>query len=857
MDKTVKSTIDTIGTVVGVITDNLQTYTQKALNEIKNMKPETEKTKQPVLGYQDGNQGWYDQVGGGPCNKYCRYTGLGPNIQWTCSDESDLSKLRTIPKSQTGRYCYDYDKKTNPSVKNGVVVKGNYFPTTVPEAVQSATDYNFLIYNNKNAEGIENFSNEINNYSYLNDNENIENFESQGTWSDRQVNIDHPGNDIELISTNGLTDCQARCVANSQCNGIVMDDLGTNCWLKGTLTNPVSTPNRSTFLYTKGQSPYASGANIGSPQVGIDYPGNDMLNEGVNNAQECATACQNQVGCKTFVTNVAGNYCWLKGYVGPSSPNSDRISYAYGPDKNPTSTDPRWKGPQKLDYPGNDIKSFSINQVSDCGTQCYSTPNCAGFVTTDAADFCWLKSNFSAGNSVSNRNTYTIDRNPTSTDPRWVGPEAQTTYQGNDIQILPINKVSDCGEACVKNPACVGFITTDAADLCALKSKFENKTIQANSNAYKMKMHYEVEDNLTLNDCENVCQNDNTCKGFSYDTAKKTCVISQEKLNPVGLNTANIVGNKRQHMALNGMYNIYQNNACVNSSLFGKNPTVEGSLGIKVNSSGTPIIPQKPVCAGNMNNDFIFGNNYEIMTIQQDVGSSDTQVSDVTNKGFYDETVTNTTDKSWDLTDAYCLQKNADNSVSTNTCTYTDNQKWTWDDSLKNIRSWDGSCLNIDTSNNNVVVSVKPCINDINQQFDLKATAKNLQPKYNVISTTNSIDNIINNGGIGTIKTVNTMTDTASGGLLKDRVVDIANSTSTDDKIENFAATNTNINNYLFKNRNGLDYLYKLPYDSPYIQNINNIKEDYQSLETESISRSLYLIYLIVLVVIVVLIMRK
>ncbi len=812
-----KTTIDNITSVVNVLTDNITTYANKALNNVKNEIPEAETKKQPILGYQTGNQGWYDAKGGGPCDTYCRYTGLGPNIQWTCSDESDLSKLRTTSIKQSGRYCYDYDKKTNPSVKNGVVVKGNYFPTTVPEAPQSAGDYNFIIYNNKDADGIENFSNDLNDYA--NNYENIENFESQGTWSGRQANTDHPGNDIEVTSATSVADCQNKCVANPQCNGIVVDDARTSCWIKGTLTSPVSTPNRSTFLYTRGPGPYASGTNIGSPQVGTDYPGNDIVNEGVNNAQECATACQNLPGCKGFVTNASGNYCWLKGNMGSSTSNSDRVSYTYGPDKNPVSTDPRWKGPQKVDYPGNDIKSFSINQVSDCGTQCYNTPNCKGFVTTNAADYCWLKSDMSTSNTRGDRDAYNIDRNPTSTDPRWVGPEAQTTYQGNDIQIMSINKVSDCGEACAKNPACVGFITTDAADLCALKSAFGTKTFQSNGNAYKMKAHYEIEDNLSLSDCENVCQNDDTCKGFSYDSAKKSCVISQETLNPTGLNTNNIVGNKKVHMALNGTYNIYQNNSCVNSTLFNNDANVTASLGIATTDNGTPIIPQQPICPNQLNNNFIFGKNYEIMALDTDTLETDTVVKDCDFWDWNCNTSNTTSDQT--INDARCLQANSDGSVSKENCVYTDNQKWTYDNSINSIRTWDGNCLNVDTSGQTIKVSTTPCVNDVNQQFYLKPVAENLQPKnYTVLDNFGNL----NNNNESNIK-------------------------------ENFA-TNTCINNYLSDNRNNQDYLYKLPYSPPYVKNINNIKENFES-NTNNISTCAYLIYLIVLLLLLAILINR
>ena len=87
----IKSSIDTISSVVNVMTENINNYATAALNKVKNMKPEIESETKPVLGYETGEQGWYDQIGGGPCNKYCRYTGIAPKIEWTCSDENNYS----------------------------------------------------------------------------------------------------------------------------------------------------------------------------------------------------------------------------------------------------------------------------------------------------------------------------------------------------------------------------------------------------------------------------------------------------------------------------------------------------------------------------------------------------------------------------------------------------------------------------------------------------------------------------------------------------------------------------------------------------------------------------------------------
>jgi hypothetical protein len=311
---------------------------------------------------------------------------------------------------------------------------------------------------------------------------------------------------------------------------------------------------------------------------------------------------------------------------------------------------------------------------------------------------------------------------------------------------------------------------------------------------------------------------------------------------------------------------MYQNNACINSSIFGPNPTVEGSLGLKVNSHGVPIIPKQPVCSSETGNDFIFGKNFEIMTMQQDVGQDDTESC---TSSFWTGTTCYGTNKSWDLTDAYCLQKNPDNSVTTTTCTYGPNQKWTYDESLKNIRSWDGNCLNIDTVNNNLVVGVRPCANDINQQFNLKTVAEKLQPKFNVITTTNTVADIVDNSsgvaGAGT-SSDQSWGNNEGGGFLdwfgnvennNSENNNVENNNVENNQVENFSATNTNINNYLSSNRNNANYLYKLPYGNPYVKNINNIKENYQLVEEERTSTSLYCLYLIVLVVLLVLLIKK
>ena len=726
MDTNIKNAIDTVSSVVDVMSNNIKIYANEALSKVKNMKNNPlESEVSPVLGYDTGDNGWYDTIGGGPCNKYCRYTGLNPHVQWTCSDEKDLSKLVSTPKENTGRFCYGYDKKTMNPQKNGVVINGSYISSQKSEnSVEDSGNYNFVIYNNKEADGIENF--------YTTPNSNIiENFDGSATTSCYGASDETCNTCNDVVSafenkgwgydTNNFAQCNIPSMIENSCYGAKSE-------------NDCHTCNNVVNAYK---------------EKGWTYNTQDFA--------QCSTEQEAPVN------------------------------------KNLSSINSKWTGPQKMDFPGNDLQSFQINQVSDCGNACYKNNQCVGFVTTDAGNYCWLKSALVTPNNKPDRNTYIINKNQKSTNPLWSGPE-KMDYPGNDIKSFSINQVSDCGNACKDDKNCVAFVTDDVVNTCWLKNKLGNSVNVSNRNTYKMNNNNtNVVKNVSLNECENICENDDKCKGFNYDTVKKTCVISENTIKPTNFNTNSISGNKKVHMALNGTFNLYQNNSCINSSLFGKFPSVTSTLGIITDEKGIPKIPKYPVCPNKIDNNFIFGKNYEIMTTSQNNKCDDLK-SEVKKSC---EMSNNSTDSN-----ALCLQANTDGTVSSVDCTYDDNQKWTFDKNINSIRTWDGQCLNVDTENQNVKVSVKPCKDDINQKFYLKSVPENLQPKdYTVL--------------------------------------------------ENFAI-DTNINNYLFKNKNSNNYLYKLPYSTPYLQNVNKLVEKFEIDEGNS-----YFMYLVVLILLLLFFIKK
>ncbi|OQR86736.1 Lysostaphin precursor [Achlya hypogyna] len=142
------------------------------------------------------------------------------------------------------------------------------------------------------------------------------------------------------------------------------------------------------------EAPITSGT-CSSLTRGVDYPGNDIAHFAVSGseqvqADQCCASCSTTPGCVGFV--VHDSTCWLKESLGASVELNGAITGAYTLVKPTSGTcSPVTLG---FDYPGNDIKSFSVNgtlqdETNACCEACSKTVGCVGFVTH--TNTCWLK----------------------------------------------------------------------------------------------------------------------------------------------------------------------------------------------------------------------------------------------------------------------------------------------------------------------------------------------------------------------------------------------------------------------------------------------------------------------------------
>ena len=386
----ISSTIDNLSNYYAAINDNISNYTGNAIKKIKKDVQEQEKVgceikdkSNVIMGWATGEQGWYDKIGGGPCDSFCRYVGLSPNIKWMCSDKTSINKLESVDKNKTGIYCYPYNKKDKESKKRGEVINGTF------------------------------------------------------------------------------------------------------------------------------------------------YPGNSYSKQEQYNLEEEQKKLEKQ-----------------------------------------------------------------------------------------NAKYKMAKKNFIMYNN----------------------------YSGD---------------------------------------KADKKDIIQNKN------------NFSLDRCEDLCANDLNCLSFNYDKNTSTCDTSKTILNPVKSENSNYIGIKKNALSKTGVYNFYQNNACVSNNLFKKDATIENGLGLEV-INGTPTIPQKRQCTNKLENDFILNKNNHIVV-------------------FPDK----------DSIETKCLESKENGTITLEQCNKNNqNQKWYYDSKLNTIRNDKNKCINIFTDAEKVNPTVVDCTYDINQKFAIEKSEK-------------------------------------------------------------------------------------------------------------------------------------
>lgn len=155
----------------------------------------------------------------------------------------------------------------------------------------------------------------------------------------------------------------------------------------------------------------------------------------------------------------------------PALPDSDADA-GTPPSPPPPPPPPRDTGVgiSGLDYPFNDITSFTGLSQEDCWRACLDDTRCAGVAIGTGADSgkCWLKTRFA--NAEPNAARATFVRSSLALA-RFQKVTRGIDDQGTTLATLT-EDAQGCAQACSANAKCIGFVRRQSANACILKSSF-------------------------------------------------------------------------------------------------------------------------------------------------------------------------------------------------------------------------------------------------------------------------------------------------------------------------------------------------------------------------------------------------
>ena len=122
--------------------------------------------------------------------------------------------------------------------------------------------------------------------------------------------------------------------------------------------------------------------------------------------------------------------------------------------------------------------------------------------------------------------------------------------------------------------------------------------------------------------CSNICDLDKNCVAIEFNLKTKKCDLFDELENKSSNINMNLTDNqdylfkikKNKIMNDDNLYNIHNNNSCINTNIFDKSNNFKDSLGItelENNENVGIIINEKPICVNSddVDSDFLFSKN--------------------------------------------------------------------------------------------------------------------------------------------------------------------------------------------------------------------------------------------------------
>lgn len=212
-----------------------------------------------------------------------------------------------------------------------------------------------------------------------------------------------------------------------------------------------------------GSMPFTNAPVVLKRVVNFDLPG-DNVADSATDPKTCSVLCTTTDGCSYYITDSAGQHCWLMKNPQALVQRGDRISYVSPNMQVPT---PQFSRVANYDHWGDDLPSMPLKKnQADCNQACIDTAGCQYYVVDSAGNNCFLKNASADKPALQKRAGFDTWIPPGKVLP-W-SQRAGYDNTGNDLQYFDTDPIT-CSYNCGANTDCQFYITDTAGKKCWLK----------------------------------------------------------------------------------------------------------------------------------------------------------------------------------------------------------------------------------------------------------------------------------------------------------------------------------------------------------------------------------------------------
>jgi len=233
-------------------------------------------------------------------------------------------------------------------------------------------------------------------------------------------------------------------------------------------------------------------AGLNNLERNMARPGGDFTNFHTYNAKSCADECRRDKRCRAFTFNQDKKHCWLKDRITEARHKNRSVSGVKGRSQGGGQGGDHVNGvsiERNSDRKGSDYRDLYTKNAKTCARHCSNESRCRAFAYWTREQRCWLKdrvpARYNLSNSVSGvKQGSAVPGEGQDNLPSRVGSvhiERHSDRMGSDYRNQRTSNAVACARLCDRENRCRSFAYQTGPKHCWLKDRVPNRRNVENS----------------------------------------------------------------------------------------------------------------------------------------------------------------------------------------------------------------------------------------------------------------------------------------------------------------------------------------------------------------------------------------